>query len=244
MKKRILMLIPILLLTTGCTCEYNLTIENDTYKEQITIIGSTPDEISSFNNKWQIPINKEEYNNINLEPDSNGGFTGEIYNYNLSSNRLTFSYNFNKIQYINSTAVSNCYDMLTITNSNNRTVISTSSNTKCFENHPPLTNIKINIKVDKPVISNNADRINGNTYTWNIDKSNANEKSINLIIGNQNNEIIENNNSNDSNINIKENNKNPFDKYILYIFLAILALIIYFGYKWFINMKDKNNDID
>ena len=34
MKKRILILITILLLTTGCTCEYNLTIEeNDTKKK-------------------------------------------------------------------------------------------------------------------------------------------------------------------------------------------------------------------
>lgn len=244
MKKRILILMIILLLTTGCTCEYNLTIEENSYKEEIIIIGSTSDEISSFNNKWEIPINKEEYNNINLEPDSNGGFTGEIYNYKLNNSRLTFNYNFNRSQYINSTAVSNCYDMLTITNSNNRTVISTSSNNKCFENHPPLNNIKIRIKVDKPVISNNADSINGNTYIWNINKSNANEKSINLILGNQNNESNENSNPNNSNNNINKNNNNIFDRYILYIFIAILVIIIYFGYKWFINMKDKNNDID
>ena len=243
MKKRILILITILLLTTGCTCEYNLTIKENTYKEEIIITGETKEEISNFNNKWQIPISKEEYNKISLESDTNGEYTGEIYNYNLSNNRLTFKYDFSKNQYINSTAVSNCYDMLTITNSNNRTIISTSSNTKCFENHPPLNNIKINIKVDKPVISNNADRINGNTYTWNIDKSNANEKSINLIIDNQTNDNENNIQSTPNNNNIN-NNKTMLDSYAIYIFLAILALIIYFGYKWFINMKDKNNDID
>lgn len=241
MKKRILMLIPILLLTTGCTCEYNLTIEENTYIEQITIIGSTSDEISSFNNQWQIPIDKEEYNNITLETDSNGEFTGEIYNYNLSSNKLTFDYNFNQSQYIKSTAVSNCYDMLNITNSNNRIVISTSSNAKCFENHPPLTNIKINIKVDKKVISNNADGINGNTYTWNINKSNAEDKSINLILENQSSDNSNNNNENNNQILTKEN---ILKKYAIYIFIIILAIIIYFGYKWFINMKEKNNNID
>ena len=56
MKKRILILITILLLTTGCTCEYNLTIEENTYKEEIIITGETKEEIVGT-----IPENSKVY---------------------------------------------------------------------------------------------------------------------------------------------------------------------------------------
>ena len=60
----------LLLLTTGCECEYNLTIDGNTYKEEINIIGETNEEIDSFKNNWKIPIDKDKYNSIS-ESDSN-----------------------------------------------------------------------------------------------------------------------------------------------------------------------------
>ena len=54
---------------------------------------------------------------------------------------------------------------------NDTTIISTAPKAKCFEENPPLTKVKVKITVDRPVISNNADSINGNTYIWNISKN-------------------------------------------------------------------------
>lgn len=243
MKRRILILIMLLLLTTGCECEYNLTIDGNTYKEKINIIGETSEEIASFKNNWKIPIDKDKYNSIS-ESDSNMDTNSEIYEYKLSESKLTFNYDFSRKEYINSTAVSNCYNKLTISNYNNTTVISTSSNSVCFEKNPPLTSVKINIKVDRPVIKSNADIINGNIYTWYINKTNANNKNINLILDNnqEKEEIIteqDNQNNND-----ETKTKNSIDRYIIYIFLGIVLLIIYFGYQWFMKFKEKNNDID
>ena len=167
MKKRILVLIIILLLTTGCTCQYNLTIENNVYKEEVIIYGENSEEISNFNLKWQVPVDKDEYNRGG-DPSTEIEVDGDIYNYNLSENSLKFNYDFTKSSIINSSAVSNCYNKLTITNYNETIIISTSQKATCYDKYPTLSNLRVNIKVDKPVISNNADSVSGNTYIWNI----------------------------------------------------------------------------
>lgn len=237
MKKRIIPLIIILLLTTGCTCEYNLTIDGNTYKEKITIIGENSEEITSFNNNWQISINKED-NNTPGDPESNPENDGNIYKYNLSGDKLTFNYDFIGNEFANSMAVSNCYDKLTITNYNQTTIISTSPKAKCYEENPPLTNVKVTIKVDRKVISNNADSISGNTYIWNITKENASSKSINLVLDNNKENTLSSSQMENNEITSKKND------YTICIFLIIIVLIIFLGYKWFMKFKDKNNNID
>ena len=239
MKKRIVLLIIILLLTTGCTCEYNLTIDGSKYKEKITIISETTDEESKLNNKWEIPVDKDESETPG-DPNSDIKIEGDIYNYNLSNNKLIFNYDFTRSRYINSTAVSKCYKKLTISNYDNTTIISTSPNANCFDNYPTLTNIKVTINVDREVINHNADNVNGNIYTWTINKNNASNKSINLTLKN-----IDKNIKPDSTTNNEKNNlNNQINNYALYIFIVILVIIIFLGYKWFMNFKEKNNSID
>ena len=113
MKKRILIVLMILLLTTGCTCEYNLTIDENTYKEEIILYGENSQEISQFNKEWKIPFNKEEYDLI-VGADTEYLVEDNIYQYNISSNKIAFSHNFSQFDYNQSTAVSNCYKKLTL----------------------------------------------------------------------------------------------------------------------------------
>lgn len=246
MKKRILMIIMTLLLTTGCTCEYNLTIDGNSYKEEVILIGENTEEISNLDNEWEIPIDKKEYQNIqgfDKETDINTN----MYSYKKSNDKLTFNYDFSGSKISNSTAVSNCYNQLTVKKYNNTTIISTSSKASCFENHPPLTSVKVAINVDRDVISNNADNVSGNTYIWNINRSNANNKSINLIlddgIENEDNQTSNDPNTTNSSSN-KNNIKNKKNDYALYILLIVLLIIIFIGYKWFMKFKDENNNID
>ena len=239
MKKRILIIPLILLLTTGCTCQYNLTIEDNTYKEEITLIGENAQEISQFNNQWQIPIDKEEYEII-AGSDAEYIPEGEIYKYNLSNNKITFSYNFRKNQFSSSTAVANCYNKLTMTSHNGTTIISTSKKNNCFNKYPLLTNIKVKIVVDKPVISNNADIVNGNTYIWNINKDDINDNSINIILDSDTLTQEENPTQNPDDI-VQKNNTGKYDIYIVLIILLVVAFI---GYKFIMKFKEKNNNID
>ena len=139
-----------LLLLTGCTCEYNLTIDNNVYKEEINLTGENNEETSNINNKWKVPVDKDEYNKGG-DPESNSYISGDIYEYKVTGNILKFNYDFTKSTYPNSSAVSNCYDKLTVLNYENSTVISTSSKATCFDEYPLLTSITVNIKVDKPV---------------------------------------------------------------------------------------------
>lgn len=233
MKKSILIILMLLLLT-GCTCEYNLTIDGYSYKEEVIITGENSEEKSSFNQEWAVPIDKEVYDMAGDESTELSDIKTETYNYNINSDNIKFYYDLSRNEMINSTAVSICYDKLNITNYDNTTIISTSSKNKCFDEYQTLTNIKVNIKVDKPVISNNADIINGNIYTWNITKDDT--KSINLVLNNEkveDNEIIDN----------KPQQKPKKKDYTLYIFCGILLIVMLSAYFMFNKLKNKNNDI-
>ncbi len=239
MKKRIILLLLIILMTTGCTCEYNLTIENDDYHEEVILNGTTQSEIASFKQDWKIPTDKEEYN-IGGDIETTVEENNSIYDAQVSGSKLILKHNFTKSSIVSSSAISNCYDRVSIVNYENQIIISSDSQTTCFAKYNNLTTVSINIKVDKPVISHNANSVNGNTYTWIITKKSPN-KAINIVLNNENNNNP-NNSGNSSSTNNKEDKNNS--KYTLYIFALILLIVIYFGYKIAKEYMEKNKTTD
>lgn len=237
MKKRIILLIIAVLLTTGCTCEYNLTIDNNTYHEKITLTGTTSEEITNFSNSWQIPVDKDEYNDIGGDTNSNVNITGDIYEYSKTGNNLIFNYDFTTSGINNSTAISQCYSKATITAYQDSIIISTSDKVNCFDRYAPLTNLKINITTTKPVKSHNADSVSGNTYTWNVNSTNANNKPINLLIDNSNASSSSTSSSSTNNTNTKEKD------YTFYIFCVIILLVMLLGYFIFTKIKKDHDDL-
>ena len=147
MKKRIKYLVMILLLT-GCTCEYNLTIDDDDYlyKEEVVILAENEEELNDINANLQIPVDK----NYILGADSDSVFPDNIdfYNTSVENNKMIFRYDFTRKGLINSSAVYNCFERLIVNNYDNNLIISTNSKANCFINTPPLTNVKINIKTE------------------------------------------------------------------------------------------------
>lgn len=238
MKKRIIVLVISLLLMTGCTCEYNLTIDNSNYQESISINGTTNDEIIHFNNDWKVPIDKNEYNNISGEPGTKVEIDTDIYQYKLTGNNLTFTNDFTKSNLNNSTAISICYDKVTIQNYEDSIIISTSNKVQCFNKYPSLTNIKINITTDKPVKKHNADSVNKNTYTWNISQNDSESKPINMIINNKYSEPSKESQSSQT------DNKNNKKDYSLYILCGILLIIVLIGYLIIKKIKKNSDDMD
>ena len=234
MKKKLYILIMIIILATGCTCRYDLTIDNNTYKEIITLNASTNEEINDFNRKWAIPFDKNNFYSGDSNVDSS--YAQSIYKYNMNNNHLIFTHDFIKNDYIDSTAVNACYKTLSISSYNGSTIISTSNKVDCFETYPNLTNLVVNITVDKEVTSNNADRVSGNTYTWNVNKNNSQKKGINLTFINDDEQKEETIPSNEK--NIKKND------YTMYIFAGILLIIALFIYFIFNNLKNNDNEMD
>ena len=237
--KRIILLIVILLIATGCTCEYNLKIDNNKYSEEIIINAKTVSEKDNFSNNWEIPINKDDYD-IGLDTESDDIDYSQIYNYRTSRNSLIFNYDFNRSEYNNSTAVYNCYNKLTVSNQSGSTIISTSREVLCFDKYPNLTDLTINITVDRPVKSNNADSVSGNTYTWNINRNNASNKPINLVLESSENNDYVTPTPSSSNSSINTEEKKDYSTYIL---SAILLLLFLIGYAIYNKMKNKEDKI-
>lgn len=259
-RKYIFVLVIAILFTTGCNCEYNLTINNNNYNEEIKIIADNETEVSQFNLEWIIPTNKEEYSMVG-DPDSIPNYSN-IYKYNVKDNTLIFSNNFEYNEYKKSTAVSVCFERFKVSPKDNTIIISTRSKIECFDKYDKLNSITINAKVDKEVIEHDADKVKGNIYTWYIDKSNLTTKSINLVLqndeedsskkidieipNNDNNSSgnLTNSSQNSSSSNISNNTKNNNNDYTLYIFCGILLLVMLLAYFTFNKIKNKNNKMD
>lgn len=211
MKKKIIMLLSILLLT-GCTVNYNLEIDDNILKEKIT--GTVTKEESKQNskatdisaiysiiNEEQKPIyNKEELYQKELKE------AGNNINY-------TFKYNYNIEDFVNSTIINTCFENKEIEEIDNYYSIRLSGNFYC------LYSKKINIAVTSnlKVASNNADKIKDNTYIWTIDK---NTTDIELAVDKDTPYTKP----------IKRGISSTF-RIVCFIILIILSLITYLLYK-------------
>lgn len=227
MKKNILIIVLALILT-GCTAEYTLTIDKGVYNEEVNITGESNDEISSFSKNWMIAVDKDTYS-LQGDPDTTAA-PDNTYDYKISGNNLTFSHDFNVSSINESSAISNCYDVIRITPYDGDIIISTDKNVKCFEKYPTLNSLKINIVTDKEVLSNNADSVDGNKYIWNLNRNDSN-KAINMTMKNDNT-------SSEPSINNKSDGKRD---YSLYIFCGILLICFFIGYLIFNKIKKDGN---
>ena len=249
MKKiKLLTLIILILLTcTGCTIEYNITVNKDTIEETIQVdetISSIRQEkdILEHYNMWYptyvnyIPKGNEtieledftkkadgiEYHTKKMIPKNNG------YNY-----EYTYTYPLN--QYYDSYALATTFVETTVHNGTNTLVLKTSKeNLLCKYNY--FDSLKINIKVDPNVYKlnyTNSLNIRNNTYTWLLNRENCNDSQIILTLDS----IFD---TEDIIIKQEENKKD----YTIYIFYGILIVIVIVGYLIYKKIKNKNENFD
>ena len=173
--KKFILLLSIFLLT-GCGVQYNLTINKETIDENITlsIDEQSIDErmISELTYERNSPyLNSKEYYEINSYNN------GSISNYNYK-----FSHKIN--DFANDKLLKWCYQNVEIKNDFAQFSINTSDIFICArqESQNKLDYAQINITTDLKVVSNNADEVNGKTYTWNITKDNYLNKPIKINI--------------------------------------------------------------
>lgn len=179
--KKILLFFICLFLITGCDVTYNLTIDDDTFSEQIIIPFSrqtTTEEmmIKYLKNKLTITTDRYEdtYYNMGVET------TTDFYN-------LIYDYKFDYDGFKKSFFVDICYPNMKITENDGEFIIASGKNFKCLnpDNGVIADSVKINIKTDLEVVENNADSVNGDIYTWNIDYNNNETREINLKLKKQ-----------------------------------------------------------
>lgn len=187
--KKIILLLVLVVLLTGCSANVNLTVTSTGMQEEIIINAysdgdTTKQQVYSSFRKY-MPV----FANVPLsdtEPDTNKNGI-EYYNrfeQDLGSGyRFTYRYNYKFDEYKNSRSLKYGFDSKTISkNPVDKTImISTdSSGLNYFDQYPDLESVTINIKSSYKSLQNNADYVNGNTYTWVLKK--GTKKSIYILL--------------------------------------------------------------
>ncbi len=179
---------------SGCTVNYDITITEDDFKEEITIndfvtATRTIEDIASTYNEYypREVLELTELDNLICEKLEEC-YTKEL----LSSNSTNYTYNLsnnNKLEKLENTPtwlfVNNTKSFL---NDTDNIIISTGKGLKYFDLAPDLTNVIITIKTDLEVTNSNADLVNNNEYTWLFSRNNYTSKNIFISISKNKNE--------------------------------------------------------
>lgn len=226
--KKIISLIFILFLMTGCDATYNLTLENNQITESLQIINdnNADREIrDTFLNSALATDYREDIPEVNIKQDGIKYYTIKKYD---SENTLGISYesDFTLYEYQYSTIVNTVTKSFDYQNNKDGININIQKPLDAFILYPDLNNLTIKFKTNHQVIKNNADEIAGDTYYFYLNKNNYQDKTIIIELSNDykiTNDILE------------PDDEGYFSKdtlVIIYIFLGFM-LIISGGFIYF-----------
>jgi len=227
--KKIIYIMIICLLSTGCTVEYNLNVDDKNIKEDITIQVQDSSTLDTemynqlTNPKNKVYLNEYEYYKMNYTEGEN----------NIISH---FTYKHDLEKYNQATVLDLCYSNRNIEVTEDKIIISTKGSFACAftEFGENITNAKINITTNLKVIENNADEIYDNTYTWNINESNYTNKPITIVMEKTTGEKLKN--------VVKQIEVNSASKDLFIIYGGIALLLVLVILLVIIKLK-KNNEI-
>ena len=253
--KGIIFALVLVLLCSGCQVKYNLEINESEIIENImvndTLInGRSSKSILSEYNSWMPVYDNIEDPDLIRDSDDNGGKISGIEYHEKSITNINngyyytykYTYPINKFSHANSLRLAFgkpiVYDGGSYIN-----LRTNNENALC--NYDYFESLQVNIKVDLnkyTVSNNNAHKINGSTYTWNLNRNNCNDSIISLTLNKINNStFVTTTSSNNGNT---QKSSRGLDNYVLYIFLGIMVIVIILGYRWFMNMKERDNGVD
>lgn len=168
--KKIIWILPFFLLLMGCSAEYTITFEKEEISDETFIydtkeafkektstdkgIEEVSDALFSFESyQNDKPIHKF------IQREKNVGYKYQ------SSISLQDHERFHPL-------VGQCYDDISIEKDPNTKTIHFKSSARftCFNTYPELTDVTIRFKTSYKVEIHNADKVEGNTYIWNIQK--------------------------------------------------------------------------
>lgn len=230
--KRVLILIIIILLLTGCKVDYNLTLDDKLIlKENITIFPTMDNDLNELKDfKLNIPIDKE-IDDYSVFKEKIEGI--EYYKKNKTDSSINFSYKYKRgdyYDYTESTLTNLAYDYISISKINDEELtLSSSKEFKLFKEYDTLEEVKITIETNYKVLSNNADEISRHKYTWYLTKDNAYGKGIYLKV------------------NPSKEDLNFFEKLLRGDYLnsfTVTLFIVGIGFIIYTYLKKKSNNID
>ncbi len=184
MKRKFLFIIFIIILCSGCRAEYNLTINDDLSVEENVL--ATEDE--EFFEEYEKSSMGRVVGFI-LEPYLDTlNENGYVTNSHITSARsgATISKHFDSVEdYANNTIFASQYsDKVNYSKDGNQITLSIKgqfSKAEQDQTRFPIDEAAISIKLPFKVIENNADKVNGDVYTWLFDENDTKEREIKII---------------------------------------------------------------
>lgn len=174
-KRKTILVIILLLLTTGCTFRYEIDITDDEVTEQRTmLINNSEIENNDIKGTIRKKISKYSINDdMMIAPSSK-----TIKEDTMSGYQTTIKYKLN--EYKNSDILNMCYKSYNIISEENKIYLSTGREFNCFTTLDELDSVKIILTTNHKVIKHNADQVDNERYIWNITKDQASNKPINI----------------------------------------------------------------
>ena len=226
--RKIIVLLSLLLLLTGCNAEYNLELSNNTYKESLYSFGNKDELIDNVSFEEMV---KDYYNkNIIVQYDAQPGDIMEeeyplyydVYDkMKIDDNRfgllLKHSY-VNIDDFKKSKIINELFYNISIKDN----FIKLSDTKNIFDMYQFLDKITISFKTDKYIKSINADDKKDDCYYWYIDRSNYNGKSIYILFTNNKLESIK---------SLSKEQSNRFVDITVLLIVAILLLVVVIIYE-------------
>lgn len=206
MLKKIVLLLPLLLLVTGCGSTYEIEFtQNDTIKDTISIFEDN-DKVERFSKK-------DEEDFLNKLLDFERGY--EHYKRELyTTEEITgykYTYDFTYEEYDAMSQLRKCYEDLTLNVTDDKIELKTKGEFLCATYHNEMPYMEITIKSDYKIKDSNANTQDSNTATWKITKNNYKNTPIEITF--------------DKNDVIEEEEKEFPIKNIIIIALFIIAVI-------------------
>ena len=241
MKKiKVIVLLFIVIILSGCTVESNITMdahgkvtEEVNISEKISKLGNSKEEsedyIKDVLDNYKLALNARDYNTeIVTKNDKSSAIITNNYDsiINYFEDTVFSQYIYRQMKW---NETDEYYEIYNVTDHINYCP-------DCSE-WPRLPLVKINITLPVSAIENNADEINGNTYTWVYDKNTPSTKKFYLKISKQelkNNEII---------YNKKEKQKKEIKKTVTVITVLIVGIIVSM-YGFYLYKKAQKNKFD
>jgi len=188
--KKVLMLLMFLLVVTGCEAIYTIEINNNEFRETLTINNRDRRTWNIGNPSYEEMIRNEA--RISLPTDIQDDFDPEgpiegVNNYHIqlidTSDNLGLRYFniFNGIEeYRNSTIAVSHFSLFEINRINRVIEITSGTNNFAFEMHEHLTSFTVRLVTNYDVLDHNADEVTNGVYYWRFIRGNNDNREINV----------------------------------------------------------------
>lgn len=207
--KKLVVLLGILFIASGCEVTYNLEIDRENIKENLEVLATDTEELNTtledydatlkelFLNQYdsfeRVYYDDEKFNPYEEEKQPEVKYYNQRLIQEAGKYGIGYDYKFTTNDIYRSQIINSCYKTFSVSKNKKIYTFRTDSVARCFQDYTLLDKVVINVKVLNRVIYANADRVDGNIYTWIVSRDNAKNKSIKLsyTIGENNLEYTE-----------------------------------------------------